>query len=246
MKTKATYQQNDTTELRQCGALVITRNEANSSLLTTQKMKKLLLSFLLLNCSFIFNEAFAQDGFGIGNNDPQELLDVSGAIKIGGSTVGALDAGTIRWNGSRFQGYNGTNWVNLDDPGAPTPTAEHGVSIGVGTLDLTLTGTGWTFLRNFWLTGTGKFLIRSQVSLSQNAGSHARFRLFTNTTVPNSEFETISNGADVTATTTSDYIFTKTSNGLQSIKLEVQRVAGYNRIRSDANGRTTLTVIKLQ
>lgn len=51
---------------------------------------------------------------GIGNSNPQELLDVSGAIKIGGTLVGAADAGSIRWNGTNFQGYNGTTWVNLD------------------------------------------------------------------------------------------------------------------------------------
>jgi hypothetical protein len=68
------------------------------------------LSSLVLSFS-----AFAQQGMGVGNNNPQEMLDVSGAIKIGTTTNS--NTGTIRWNGTNFQGYNGTVWVDLDSQG---------------------------------------------------------------------------------------------------------------------------------
>lgn len=78
----------------------------------------------------------------IGNSNPQEMLDVSGAIKIGGTIVGTADAGSIRWNGTNFQGYNGVVWVDLDgSAGADTDWTLSGVNqyssvagnVGIGT-----------------------------------------------------------------------------------------------------------------
>src|SRR5690606_23573940 len=50
---------------------------------------------------------------GIGTSQPQEVLDVNGAIRLG-STNGQ-HAGTIRWNAERkdFEGYTGSSWVSL-------------------------------------------------------------------------------------------------------------------------------------
>lgn len=49
---------------------------------------------------------------GIGNDDPQELLDVNGGIKIGNSENSVN--GTIRWNGSDFEGFSGDRgWQSL-------------------------------------------------------------------------------------------------------------------------------------
>ncbi|MBI1288543.1 MAG: hypothetical protein GC178_13310 [Flavobacteriales bacterium] len=61
------------------------------------------------------SSVFGQTGMGIGNTNPQEKLDVTGAIKIG--TTSTSNAGTIRWNGTNFQGYDGSQWVNLDSQG---------------------------------------------------------------------------------------------------------------------------------
>jgi len=62
---------------------------------------------------FGINNSFAQQGVGIGanSNPPAEMLDVDGAIKIGTTTN--TNTGTIRWNGTNFQGYDGTQWVNF-------------------------------------------------------------------------------------------------------------------------------------
>ncbi len=49
---------------------------------------------------------------GIGTNaDAVEKLEVNGGIKIGNTTN--TNAGTIRWNGTDFEGYDGTSWKSL-------------------------------------------------------------------------------------------------------------------------------------
>jgi len=53
---------------------------------------------------------------GIGTSAPAEKLDVMGGIKI--SNTDNTNAGTIRWTGSDFEGYDGTNWVSLTGGGS--------------------------------------------------------------------------------------------------------------------------------
>ncbi|MDA2922779.1 hypothetical protein MYX07_05975, partial [Patescibacteria group bacterium AH-259-L07] len=48
---------------------------------------------------------------GIGIANPLEKLDVEGAIQLG--TTSGTNAGTIRWTGTDFEGYNGTSWRSL-------------------------------------------------------------------------------------------------------------------------------------
>ncbi len=54
---------------------------------------------------------------GIGATAPAEKLEVSGAVKLGTTT--GTNAGTIRWDGTNFQGYNGSAWANF----VPNPPA---------------------------------------------------------------------------------------------------------------------------
>ena len=72
-------------------------------------MKIITTSIILLMTPFI--GALAQQGMGVGNNNPQEMLDVSGAIKLGTTTN--TNAGTIRWTGTEFQGWDGTQWITF-------------------------------------------------------------------------------------------------------------------------------------
>ncbi|MGB0918128.1 MAG: hypothetical protein ACPGU4_11100, partial [Flavobacteriales bacterium] len=79
-------------------------------------MKKIYLPALVFVCASF--SGLAQNGMGIGNNNPQEILDVTGAIKIGtdlnnntGAPSGA--AGTIRFRSNVFEGWDGTEWLNL-------------------------------------------------------------------------------------------------------------------------------------
>jgi len=48
---------------------------------------------------------------GVGTTSPSEKLELDGAIKLGTTTD--TNAGAIRWNGSDFQGYNGSEWLSL-------------------------------------------------------------------------------------------------------------------------------------
>ncbi len=64
---------------------------------------------------------------GIGYPDPVERLDVNGAIKIGGTED--LNAGTIRWNGSDFEGYNGSVWQSLTSTGESLPSGTAGQTL---------------------------------------------------------------------------------------------------------------------
>ena len=49
---------------------------------------------------------------GIGTTTPQQLLDVAGGIRVGTTTQNV--AGSIRFDGTNFQGYNGSSWRTLD------------------------------------------------------------------------------------------------------------------------------------
>jgi hypothetical protein len=50
---------------------------------------------------------------GLGNTTPNQSLDVSGKLSIGNDSATATP-GTLRWNGTNFQGYNGNSWLLLD------------------------------------------------------------------------------------------------------------------------------------
>lgn len=78
---------------------------------------KFLRPLLALFSVCICQHSLAQQGVGIGPSSvvPLEMLDVDGAIKIGTTT--GTNAGTIRWNGTNFQGYDGTQWVNFGATG---------------------------------------------------------------------------------------------------------------------------------
>ena len=75
---------------------------------------------------------------GVGTSSPAEKLDVQGGIKLGNTY--ATNAGTIRWTGSDFQGYDGTNWRSFTAAGAASPWLSAGNNIyynlgnvGIGT-----------------------------------------------------------------------------------------------------------------
>lgn len=72
-------------------------------------MRKLLqLPVLLL----LLAQANAQN-VGVGTTNPQQKLDVSGAVKIG--TTAVNNAGAIRYNSGKFEGGTGTLWKNFED-----------------------------------------------------------------------------------------------------------------------------------
>lgn len=68
----------------------------------------------------------ASDGrVGVGVAAPVARLDVAGGVRVAGHevTCAAAIAGTIRWNGTNFQGCNGQKWLNLDASGSDLGTS---------------------------------------------------------------------------------------------------------------------------
>jgi uncharacterized protein (TIGR02145 family) len=49
----------------------------------------------------------------------EEKLEVEGAIQIGDSEDPEPDAGTIRWTGTDFEGWDGTKWISLSKATSP-------------------------------------------------------------------------------------------------------------------------------
>ena len=78
-----------------------------------------------------FIGALAQQGMGVGNNNPQEMLDVTGAVKIGTDSNNNTGApaggeGTIRYKAGQYEGWDGTSWQPLGGSGLLGPTGATG------------------------------------------------------------------------------------------------------------------------
>jgi hypothetical protein len=88
----------------------------------------------------------ASGSIGIGTLAPAETLDVRGGVRIGNSSK--TNAGTIRWTGSDFEGYNGSTWLSFTDIGSGT--------LPSGTSGQTLynTGSSWAATSNLFNNGT--------------------------------------------------------------------------------------------
>lgn len=86
---------------------------------------------------------------GIGTTTPSQKLEVAGKIKIG-SDATAPSAGTIRWSGTDFEGYDGTVWKSLTSGGG-------GSSVPAGTAanqTLYWNGSAWTLNSTFVTNGS--------------------------------------------------------------------------------------------
>lgn len=70
-------------------------------------------------CAILFStNALAQQGMGVGTNNPLEMLHVTGAIKVGtdinnSSAAPSGGAGTIRFKAGQFEGWDGASWIPL-------------------------------------------------------------------------------------------------------------------------------------
>ncbi len=88
------------------------------------------LDVMTIEKNSLANALYIKQGgnVGIGVNNPLEKLHVNGAVLIGNTSTN--NAGTIRWDGTNFLGYNGSNWVNLDfiynDPWVLAPNLTYG------------------------------------------------------------------------------------------------------------------------
>jgi hypothetical protein len=94
-------------------------------------MKK---AILLLTITATSIAGYAQNGLGVGNTNPQEMLDVSGAIRIGNGVISTpANAGTIRWNttATQFEGWDGGQWVVFGGGGGTVTTVSVTTANGV-------------------------------------------------------------------------------------------------------------------
>jgi hypothetical protein len=60
---------------------------------------------------------------GIGVAAPIEKLEIDGAAVVGNTTNASPKAGTIRWTGSAFEGFNGAQWISFS-ASASAPTVQ--------------------------------------------------------------------------------------------------------------------------
>lgn len=82
------------------------------------------------------------------NATPSEMLDVNGAIKIGSDFNGTAGApiggvGTIRWNGSEFQGYTTSGWVSFIGGGSDN-LGNHTATTTLNLDNNAITNINWT------------------------------------------------------------------------------------------------------
>jgi hypothetical protein len=72
------------------------------------------LDVMVIEQSAAANALYIKAGgnMGLGTTTPLEKLQVNGAIRLGGTA--STNAGTIRWNGTHFQGYTAGAWNDLD------------------------------------------------------------------------------------------------------------------------------------
>lgn len=85
-----------------------------------------LFSFLMVDAQTVGIKVTSNGDVGVGTATPVEKLDVDGGIKIGNTTN--ANAGTIRWNGNCFEGYDGNTWLALSAGcGGSGPTCFDGI-----------------------------------------------------------------------------------------------------------------------
>jgi hypothetical protein len=116
---------------------------------------------LLYSLAFLsLTTASLAQNVGINVANPEQSLDVSGAIKIG-TTVSAI-SGSIRWNGSDFEGYNGSAWVSLtSSSGTETdPVFTASPAGGITTTDISNWNTAF---------GWGQYVHPTQAPIDANA-----------------------------------------------------------------------------
>jgi hypothetical protein len=81
------------------------------------------------------------------SESPAEKLEVEGGVKLGTST--GTNAGTLRWTGADFEGYDGASWVSLTGGGSG--------GLPAGTADQTLrhNGSSWEATNSLSCDGAG-------------------------------------------------------------------------------------------
>ena len=114
---------------------------------------------------------------GIGTTNPQQKLDVNGAVKIGSNGTDSPVPGTMRWNEANqdFEGFNGSKWLSLTGGKSGLGSPENYIA-QTGIIDSYLkTGTegfySTAFGRTILPTNNRLVVSAEQATISPGAGS---------------------------------------------------------------------------
>jgi hypothetical protein len=123
---------------------------------------------LSLDALSVFGGGYFQGDVGVGVVTPKQKLDIEGGIEVGNTTTET--AGTIRWTGVDFEGYDGSAWVSL--------TGEEVVVPPLASADCDAAGGSWEGGQEIcYFSGTscssGWTRKNSYGSTSSNVCSHA-------------------------------------------------------------------------
>ncbi len=167
---------------------------------------------------------------GIGTTNIVEKLDVNGAIHLGDTKTS--NAGTIRWTGVDFEGYNGNAWQSLtetgsglwDQSGSDIYYSTGNVGIGLTPSHPLHVGVESRFDEHVTLTGKGISAGMTSVDL-QGADPHPFMDIDLDWTTGMSNFgKIIDINFDITGS--EPYLSMTNPNGLITIRGEVNHTGG--------------------
>ena len=117
----------------------------------------------------VINASGSSGNVGIGIYSPLERLDVGGAIRLGSTAID--NAGTMRWTGSDFEGFDGATWKSFTATGSGTLPA------GAAGQTLRHDGASWVANDNIYDDGTNVGIGTTSPLFKLHVNGLARFDL---------------------------------------------------------------------